>query len=298
MIFSSLQRALLLLLMLSSSSVMAEIVVHDDLGHELRLQQPAQRIVSLAPHLTELLFAAGAGEQIVGVVAYSNYPAAAQQIEQVGGYTALDLERIALLKPDLVVAWTGGNREGHLERLEQLGIPLFQHRPTRLGDIPSIIERLGLLTGQQRVASAQAEQLRDRIERLREQNRGATEVTLFYQIWDRPLMTIGGGQIISEVITLCGGKNIFADLAVAAAPVSEEAVVAADPQVIIASGMGEARPEWLDSWRRWEQLRAVRGEGLFYIDPDLLQRAGPRLVEGAEQLCGLLTQIRVQRSGE
>lgn len=273
----------------------AAITVSDGSGRRITLAQPAQRIVSLAPHLTELLFAAGAGEQVVGVVSYSNWPPAARGLPEVGSYNALDLERVLALRPDLVLAWSSGNNSAQLERLEHLGLTVYRHEPHVPEDIPHMLEQIGLLAGSAVVADAAAAQWRTRLQHLRVQHAQAEPLTVFYQVWHQPLMTVSGAHLISAAIELCGGRNVFAALPVLAPQVSLEAVLAADPQVIIASGMAEERPDWLDDWKRWPQLVAVRDHNLYFIPPDLLQRAGPRFIDGAERLCAALEQARRRR---
>lgn len=273
----------------------AEIVVTDDSGATVRIKEPARRIVSLAPHVTETLFAAGAGERIVGVVDYSDYPEAAKRIPRVGGYSKLDLEAIAALKPDLAVGWASGNAPAHIEKLRALGIPVYLSQPERIDDVARSLERYGELAGSQAVAREAAAAFRSRLQELRTRHGARSPVRTFYQIWKQPLMTVGGGQVISDVIQLCGGVNVFADLKPLAPKVTVEAVLAADPEVIVASGMGEARPEWVDDWRQWPSMTAVKRDNLFFIPPDLVQRHTPRLVEGAARLCAQLETARGKR---
>lgn len=279
----------------SALSVHAEVVVRDDSGATLRLKEPARRIVSLAPHITETLFAAGAGPQLVGVVDYSNFPAAAQQLPRVGGYSKLDLEAIVALRPDLAVGWISGNAPANIAKLRALGIPVYLVQPERIDDVAANLERYGELAGTQAVARAAATAFRERLRGLREQYSMRPTVRTFYQIWKQPLMTVGGGQVISDVIRLCGGENVFADLQPLAPKITVEAVLAADPEAIVASGMDEARPEWLDDWRQWQTLAAVRRDNLYFIPPDLIQRHTPRIVEGAERLCAHLETVRSRR---
>jgi iron complex transport system substrate-binding protein len=274
----------LIFLALYSLSLQALQVV-DDSGKTVTLHAPAQRIVSLAPHVTEQLYAIGAGDLLVGAVDYSDYPEAARALPRVGGYSRLDLEQILALKPDLVVGWQSGNSSQQLERIEELGLTLYRSEPRRLDAIASSMERLGILTGKEATATEQATDFRHRVAALRRAARGRAPRTLFYQIWNRPLMTVNGEHLIDEVITLCGGRNIFVDLPVLTPTVSEEAVIAANPEVIIASGMGQERPEWLDDWRRWPQLRAVQNNALYSIDPNIIQRPTPRLLDGVAQMC-------------
>ncbi len=269
--------------------------VTDDSGATVRLERPAQRIVSLAPHATELLFAVGAGGRIVGAVEFSDYPEAARRIPRVGGYNRLDVERIVALRPDLVVAWQTGNPAGTLARLRQLGMAVFLSEPRELEDIASNLERLGRLTGNAAQARRAADAFRQGLARLQRRYRSLTPVSLFYQIWDQPLMTLNGEHLVSKLIRLCGGRNVFADLPALAPQVSLEAVLAADPEAIVISGRGEQDPAWRAQWQRWRSLRAVRRGNVFVIDPDIIQRHTPRVLQGAEVLCGYLQQAREAR---
>jgi iron complex transport system substrate-binding protein len=280
---------------LAGAPARAEIDVRDDTGASVRLKEPARRIVSLAPHVTETLFAAGAGGKVVGAVDYSDYPEAAQGIPRVGGYSKLDLEAIAALKPDLAVSWASGNSPAHIDKLRALGIPVYLAQPERIDDVAANLERYGELAGTQTTARAAAADYRKRLAELRTQYGTRPQVRVFYQIWKQPLMTVGGGQVISDAIRLCGGENVFADLKPLAPKVSIEAVLAADPEVIVASGMGEARPDWVDDWRQWPGMTAVKRDNLFFIPPDLIQRHTPRLVEGAARLCMQLETARGKR---
>lgn len=280
----------MLLTLCCSLPLQAEVTVHDDTGRNVHIPQAATRIVSLAPHLTEQLFAIGAGEKIVGAVDYSDYPEAAKAIPRVGGYSRLDLERILVLKPDLVVAWQSGNDARAVERLQDLGLTVYVSEPRHLPDIADSMVRLGTLAGVPEKGRQQAEAFRQHLDALRHQFQGEIKRTVFYQIWNQPLMTVSGRHLINDVITLCGGRNIFADLEVLTPNVSLEAVLAANPEVIIASGMGKERPEWLNEWKRWPHLSAVKNSRLFVIDPNIIQRATPRLLLGAEKMCGFLHQ--------
>lgn len=273
----------------------AEVSVRDDTGAEVRLAAPARRIVSLAPHMTETLFAAGAGERIVGTVQYSDYPEAARRLPRVGGYSRLDLEAVAALRPDLVVAWQSGNSAGNIARLRALGLPLYVSQPNRIEDVASEIERLGVLAGTVPSAAQAARAFRERLAGLRARHAGRPVVRTFYQVWSTPLTTIGGQQIISDAIRLCGGENIFGHLEPMAPTVSAEAVIAANPEAIVASGMGEARPDWVDAWRRWPAMTAVARENLFHIPPEILQRHTPRMLDGIERLCAALDTARARR---
>ncbi len=283
------------LLLTLSATAQAEISVTDGTGSVVRLAQPAQRIVSLAPHVTEVLFAAGAGERIVGTVDYSNFPEAAKRIRRVGGYSRIDLEAVAALKPDLVIGWHSGNAPAHVDKLKALGLSVYVARPHRFEDIAASIEQYGRLAGTQSSAEPAAATFRQRLAELRLRYASRRPVRVFYQVWQKPLTTINGQQIISDAIGVCGGVNVFAELPVLAPKINTEAVLVANPEAIIASGMDEQRPEWLDDWRRWPQLDAVTRGNLFFIPPDLIQRHSPRLLDGAAMLCEQLEAARGRR---
>ena len=289
--FAALTASLLL-----AAPVRAELVFTDDAGHTVRLKAPAKRIVAIAPHLAESLYAAGAGDRLVGTVDYSDYPPEAKKVPRVGGYSRLDLEAIAALKPDLVLAWQSGNNMSQVDKLKGLGVPVYVWQPNRMDDVAGQLERMGQLAGTEPAAHAAAERFRQRLAALRGANANKPKVRVFYQIWKAPLMTVGGPQIISDAIKLCGGENVFGHLPQMAPTVSVEAVLEADPEAIVATGMGDARPEWLADWNPWTRMTAVRRGNLFHINPDIMQRHTPRLLDGAERLCAHLDTARARRS--
>lgn len=270
----------------------AAISVKDGAGRTISLAQPARRIVSLSPHTTENLFAAGAGAYIVGVVSYSDFPAAAAKIRRVGDANNLDLEAIVALRPDLIVAWDSGNSKGQIEKLQQLGLVVYASEPRRINDVPVDIEALGRLAGTEPAARQAAATFRATYAQLRKQYAERRSVSVFFEIWNRPLMTINGSHLISDVISLCGGKNVFAEVSALAAEINTEAVMVADPQVIIVSSAGERRAPWLDEWRRMSQLQAVKKGRLFAVRPDLITRPTPRILDGARMICEQLDQAR------
>ena len=273
----------------------AEISVTDDTGAVVRLAQPARRIVSLAPHITESLFAVGAGERIVATVDYSDYPEAAKKIARVGGYSRIDLEAVAAQKPDLVIAWESGNSKAHVGMLRALGLPVYVTQPNRIDDVASTLERFSQLAGTAETGRAVAARFRARLQGLRGRYAAKPKVRTFYQIWKQPLVTVGGPQIISDAIRLCGGENVFAELQTMAPTVAVEGVIAANPEAIVASGMGDSRPEWLDDWKRWTSITAVARDNLFFVPPELIQRHTPRLLDGTELLCAHLETARSRR---
>jgi iron complex transport system substrate-binding protein len=273
----------------------AAVSATDDSGATVTLSRPAQRIVSLAPHATELLFAAGAGSRVVGAVAHSDWPPEARALPRVGDANALDLERIFALAPDLVVAWPY-TMPAQLVTLRARGATTFVSDPKSIAAIASDIEALGTLAGTEAVARERAAELRRRLAALRARHAGAAPITVFYEIWNEPLQTIGGAHLISEAIALCGGANVFGTQALAAPSVSFEAVVAARPEVIVGGTDDGTRPKWLDDWKRLADIPAVRYGNLFVGNGDLLHRNGPRFVAGAEALCGTLDAARANRS--
>lgn len=274
----------------------AAIEVVDDAGNTIKLKMPAQRIVSLAPYLTEILFAAGAGSQLVGTVNYSDYPKEALQVPHIGNYDNFDPESVLALKPDLIVAWQSGNPAVQVERLRNLGLVVYLGEPRDFEDVPRNLERLGKLAGTSRIAKQAAADFRQRYTRLQRRYAGRPIVSVLYEIWNQPLMTLNGQHLVSRMIELCGGQNVFGNLTSLATVIDVEAVLKANPEVIIAGGMNQHSPEWLDDWRRYPSLSAVKANNLFFIPPDLMERNGPRILEGAEQVCRNLERARSRRA--
>jgi iron complex transport system substrate-binding protein len=273
----------------------AAITVADDSGRAVTLAQPAQRIISLTPHMTELLFAAGAGARVVGTVEYSNYPAAAERIARIGDSAQLDLERIVALKPDLIVVWKNGNAQRQLDKLLRLGIPVFYNEPRRLADIARAIEQLGRLAGSETVALPAARAFRARAAELQRRYAARPPVTLLFQIWDKPLMTVNADHLISDVIRLCGGENVFAGLKPLTPEISTEAVLTADPEAIVGVSAEPGMTGNLEPWKKWTRLQAVARGNLLFIHSDLISRNTPRVLDGAQHLCEQLDAVRAKR---
>lgn len=269
----------------------APVSVIDDQGSRVTLPAPAQRVISLAPHVTELAFAAGGGARLIAVDENSDYPAAAKALPKAGSFRAIDLERIVAARPDLLLVWLHGPSARQLEPLRQLGIPLFYSQPKRFADIPSNLRRIGQLLG----SSAQAEQAARRFEQdlaeLRRQQQGKPKLSVFYQVWDKPLYTLNGQHIVSDAIALCGGRNVFASLPVTAPVVTDEAVIAANPQVILSAAMRQ-NDDLLKRWQRMPGIAAVQNRQLHQVNGDLLNRPTPRMIEGTRQLCAKLDLAR------
>ena len=275
----------------------ANVSAVDDTGQTVQLSRPARRVISLAPHITELLFAAGAGDQIVGAAEFSDYPAGALHIPRIGDATRVDRERIALLQPDLVVAWGSGNPAAELQALRKLGIPVFVSEPRRLEDIPRQLESLGRLTGHVETSQLAAQLFRSRLATLRDANSSAERLEVFFQVASHPLITLNGRHLINAVIELCGGRNIFGESAGLAPNVSIEAVVAAAPEVILYSEYpGHGSAELKSQWGDWRTIPAVYRQQLFGIPADVINRAGPRVLEGGTSICVAFDAVRRNRT--
>ncbi len=278
---------------LAAAIARAEVAVRDDLGASVTLPRPAQRIVSLAPHATELLFAAGAGAAVVATGAHSDWPPEAGALPRVGDAATIDLERIVALAPDLVVTWPY-TATAQLAALRALGLPIFTTDPRTIRGIADDIERLAVLAGTSARAAPIVADLHERIRALAVPPVPARVSSACSISWatGRCTPNIGGTQLITEALKACGGENVFGGQSLPAPLVSVEAVLAARPEAIVA-GTGKAqRPAWLDAWRSWPALPAVRAGNLFAVDANLLHRPGPRFVTGAEQLCATLDRAR------
>lgn len=285
----------LALLPLAAAQARAEVCVEDALEREVCLERPASRIAALSPGATELTFAAGAGERIVAVVDHSDYPPEAEAIPRVGSHSRLDLERLLALKPDLVIGWVTGNPAEQLERLEALGTPVFQIEPRTIDEIAATLEQLSRLTGTRETGEAEAQRFREGMAALAERYESAAPVSVFYQVWDQPLMTINDDHWIGEVLRLCGGDNVFGELDRLTPRPDEEALLAADPEAILSGGRGQDDRGWLDYWEQYPELTAVARDNLFAVPSSLIARPTPRLLEGAEAVCARLDEARERR---
>ncbi|EON92302.1 cobalmin ABC transporter substrate-binding protein [Marinobacter lipolyticus SM19] len=273
----------------------AEVCAVDDTGKEVCLEQPAKRIAALSPGATELVWAAGAGENVVAVVSFSDYPEAATKVPSVGSHTRMDLERLMELQPDLVIGWVTGNPPEQLEALADLGLPVFSIEPRTFEAVSHTIERLATLAGTEEEGFAEAERFRQGIARLEIKYRDADPVPVFYQVWDEPLMTVNDEHLIGKVITLCGGVNVFGDLDRLVPRISPEAVIGANPEAILAGGMGEENRHWLTRWEAFPGIEATAKDNLYFIPPSLVQRPTPRMLEGSQLFCRKLDNARAKR---
>jgi iron complex transport system substrate-binding protein len=290
---TTMKRLLFTTALAASLHAHAAISVKDDSGNTVTVQQPARRVISLSPHSTELVFAAGGGDRVVGVVSYSDFPEEAKKIQQVGSNRELDLERIIALKPDLIIVWRHGSSERQIDVVKKLGVPMFHSEPQHLESIADNVAKLGQLMGTDAVAAPAAADLRRRIAALRTRYANRPVVRTFYQVWDKPLYTLNGQHIVSDALRLCGGENVFGKLSVTAPVVSVEGVLQENPEAIFATA--EKNYGGVSLWKPYPTLTAVRNDNLFTIDGNLVNRAGPRMVAGAEQLCEKLEIARSHR---
>lgn len=250
------------------------------------------RLVSLSPHLTEITFAAGAGENLVGAVEYSDYPARAQQLPRIGDAFQLDLERLAALRPDHVLVWDTGNPIAMIEQLKRLGYRVVVIATETPADVEAALLRIGDLAGTRDTARIAAREFRQAIAELAAAYRNATPVDVFYQISTRPLYTIGGSHYIDHLLRLCGGRNVFSNLEAPAAAVGFEAVLQADPEAIL---VGDDIPgDPFARWRDWSQVRAVAADNLYKVRANLISRATPRSADGARDICEALDKVRAK----
>lgn len=253
---------------------------------------PARRIVTLAPHLAELAWAAGAGDRLVGTVAWSDRPEPVRRLPRVGDAFRVDYEAIVALRPDLVLGWPSGNSVAALERLRGLGLRVEALEPGTLDDVGRQIAAIGRLAGTEPVAAVAAAGWAAGLGALRARYRAAPPLRVFYQVSAEPLVTVTGTHFIGQAVALCGGRNVFADLPGLAPVVGREAVVAARPEVIVISALADGAAGDGAAWRRFDTLPAVARGHLPVVDPALLSVPGPRLLDGIAALCAALDAAR------
>lgn len=270
----------------------AGITVTDDEGRTLTLARTPERIISMAPGATEMLFAAGAGRKVIATVEYSDEPPEARQVPRIGDANAIDVERLVALKPDVVVIWARGGNVAQVRKLEQLGIPLYRQQADSFAQMPDSLRRLGRLTGTEAIASEAAARIERRLAQLANRYRGQETVDVLLEVWSRPMYTVGGSHMMTDALRLCGARNVFADLPEAGPAIDIEAVIARDPDLIIAvAPTGEAQ-RWLAEWKRFGSLRAVRSGRLIPFEDSRLSRLGPSAIAATEALCQAIDAAR------
>ncbi len=268
--------------------------VPDDLSREVTVRDPPLRIVSLTPGATEMLFAAGAGGQVIATVEYSDEPPAARRLTRIGDVAAVDMERLVALRPDVVVAWPAGGNPAQREKIARLNIPLYQQQVVRLADLPGSVRRLGALAGTGALAERAAHDIETRLAALTGTygTGGAGKApTVLLQVWNRPVYTVGGQHLMSDALALCGARNVFADLPEAGPLVDTEAVIGRDPDIIIAAAPPGEGAAWLADWKRFATLAAVRSGRLVVFEDQALSRLGPSVIDATEGLCRAIARV-------
>lgn len=266
--------------------------LNDDTGHALTLSAPAQRIISLAPSITENLFAIGVGERIVGTSSASNFPETAKSIPVVADYQSLDLERIVALKPDVIVVWQGGNSPAQLAALERLNIPIYHHRVETLADIPTALMRLAQLTGTEATAADIILKSYQRLPLLADATQPA--LSAFFQVWDAPLMTLGKNSWVTDAMSRCGAHNIFDNLSIAAPTVNIEDVLMRKPALLITATANAQADASLDAWKKWRELPAVKANAFIFTDADTMNRATLRTLDSTQAMCAQIAEARLR----
>lgn len=282
-----------IIFLLLSSSAFAQVSVTDYQGTTITLEKPAQRVIGMAPHVVENIYSAGAEQRVVGVVSYSNYPEAALQRPIVGDYSRTNYELITELKPDLIVVWSSGRHLEVVQKLRSLGFQVYVDDPHKLEDIARSIVDMGILMGTEDTAQLAADNFLQRLLAMRKQYADSLPVSVLYQVWMEPLQTLNGTHIISDVIRLCGGRNVFADEKTLAPKINIEAVIARNPQAIVSGGMATRQQEWLTAWQRWPVIEAVKKKQIYAIEPDIISRHTVRLLDGAQAMCEHLKKVRL-----
>jgi iron complex transport system substrate-binding protein len=271
-------------------SAAALVTLSDDTGHTVSMPANPTRIVSLAPGATEMLFAAGAGKHVIATVQYADEPAAAKQVPRIGDVVAIDMEKLVALRPEVAVVWPGGGNPAQIEEIGRIGIPLYRQQVNSLADLPASLRRLGKLAGTSDFAEQAARGLEARLAALAHKYENNRHPTVLLQVWNHPIYTVGGTHLMSDALKLCGARNAFGDLRDLGPAVDIEAVVARNPDIIVAAAPPGAGEEWLADWRRFTTLRAVRSGNLVAFEDQRLTRLGPSLVDATEELCMVLAK--------
>jgi iron complex transport system substrate-binding protein len=272
--------------------------VRDDAGAIVKVTGDPCRIISLAPGTTAMLYAAGAGHCLIGTIAHSTEPAEAAKLPVIGDAETLDFEQLLALRPTMVVVAVDVVQRVRIDRLRSLGIPVYQVHVTSLAGMPRSLRRLGELAGTEAAANPAADALDADLAGLRARFQTRPPIRVLYQIWDKPIYTIGGRHVINDALQLCGATNVFADLNTAAPAVTREAALTRDPELIMASGPASAAADWLAEWRKFPTLAAVRAGQLVAYTDDRIDRMGPSVIPATASLCAIIDRARQLRSGE
>ena len=284
-------KLIILVLHLFVCNVAFSFEIADDENNTVIFKKTAKRIISLSPHATELLYKAGATNQILATVSYSDYPEAAKSLPRIGSYKKIDLESVIKLKPDLIVAWKSSGSLDQVNELERLGYKIYFSEPKDFKGIADNLNKFGRILGTENIATERANSFLNELNTLKLTYKNLKPVSVFYQVWNNPLMTINKDHLITNVIELCGGRNVFGDLFARAPRVNIESVILKDPQTIII-GMSENREGWVKEWHKWDVLRAVKEKHVYTVNADYIVRQGPRVLKGAKKVCEILESVR------
>lgn len=276
----------------ASAPAAASVTVPDDTGRTVTLAAIPTRIVSLAPGATEMLFAAGAGRQVIATVEYADEPAAARQVPRIGDVVAIDMEKLVGLRPEVAVVWPGGGNPAQIEEIGRMGIPLYRQQVNVLADLSGSLRRLGALAGTSVTAEKAARDIEARLAMLARTYGNGRHPSVLLEVWNHPIYTVGGTHLMSDALKLCGARNVFADLRDLAPAVDVEAVVSRNPDIIVAAAPPGSGPEWLADWVRFTTLHAVRRGNLINFDDQRLTRLGPSVIKATESLCKALAAAR------
>lgn len=269
------------------------VTVTDDFGRSVTVEYPPRRIVSLAPAATAMLFAAGAGGQLAATIEYSGQPPSESALPKIGSASAVDMERLIAARPDVVVAWPDGNNPVQIANIERLGIPVYRQEASALDGIGQSLRRLGRLAGTSAVADREAKALEEKLASLRNEYGNVSHPpTALLEVWDRPLYTVGGKELMSDALRVCGVRNVFADLPQRAPAIGIGAVIARDPDVIIAAAPPGRGASWLAEWKRFPFLKAVRTGRLLAFEDQRLSGLGPGIIGATAALCGKIAALR------
>ena len=282
---------LFVLFMFSGISSAEPFQLIDDENNLVSFSQPAKRIISLSPHATELLFAAGATQQIIATVSYSDYPPQAKEIPRIGSYKKIDLESVVKINPDLIIAWNSGGSEQQINNLKKLGYKIYYSEPRTYKDVAANILKMGKILGTSDIAKTNAGDYIDELGKLKKKYNNLKKVNVFYQVWNEPLMSINNDHLISRVIQFCGGHNVFGDVTIRAPKVGIESVIEKNPDAIII-GMSENRKDWVEPWFKWQSINAARNKHIYSVNADLIVRQGPRILQGTNLVCEALNKAR------
>ena len=270
----------------------ADITVTDDFGHRVTVRHPPLRIVSLSPAANAMLLAAGASNQLVATIEYSGQSAYEEKVTQIGTVAAIDMERLIASRPDVVIVWPDGNNPAQIATIERLGLPVYRQEAVTLDGIADSLRRLGKLTGTGGVADREASSLQARLATLRKEYANRSHApTVFLEVWDRPLYTVGGQELMSDALQVCGVRNVFADLPQRAPAIGTEAVIARNPDIIIAAAPPGRGASWLAQWRRFPSLRAVRTGNLMTFDDQRLSGLGPGVIDATAGMCAKVAAL-------